>query len=563
MRSRPGVWFAVLAACAAASLSGGVAVSAAPGSPAGSPAGGAVTSSTPAPDAPPWELAGPYAASFDLRGVGKVTPVRQQENYSTCWVQAAMASLESCLLPEALYDFSENNLANHMASRLVYEGHGDNRLATAYFARWDGPVLERSDPYPRKGRSPEGLRAVLHVQDVLFLPARTGPLDNDAIKWAVSTLGGVAGAMAFESEYMALESPSYYSSQPGLFLNHYVTCVGWDDHYPADQFTGSPPGDGAFLIKNSWGTDWGDAGYFWISYYDANFGQDMAVYSGAQSASNHDAIYQHDALGWTKSLGLGGESAWFAARYRCVGSGRVAAVSFYTPVPGSSFEVRVASTLEGAAAAPPAARGTALVGGYHTVELTAPVGVLAGDSFVVAVKLSTPGSSEPIPLEHPSALVAPGSGPGRSFVSADGASWTDLTTMTGFARSDVCLKALVDAAGGGDVLPPVVRVRNAQVTRGGTAHVRYRLEDPAFSCASATVTLELRTAGGATAAATRVPAVPVGDAGEWSFVCDLPAGVYKVVGRAYDVAGNRQKAAGVASLRVKGSRAPAGRGARR
>ena len=77
------------------------------------------------------------------------------------------------------------------------------------------------------------------------------------------------------------------------------------------------------------------------------------------------------------------------------------------------------------------------------------------------------------------------------------------------------------------------------------------------------MTLELRTAGGATAAATRVPAVQVGDAGEWSFVCDLPAGVYKVVGRAYDVAGNRQKAAAVASLRVKGSRAPAGMGARR
>ncbi len=562
MKSRPGVWFAVLAVCTAASLSGGAAVGAAPGLPLSVPAGTAVTSSTPAPDAPPWQLAGPYASSYDLRTAGKVTPVRQQENYSTCWVQSAMASLESCLLPQTLYDLSENNLANHMASRLIYEGHGDNRLATAYFARWEGPVLERSDPYPRKGRSPEGLRAVLHVQDVLFLPARTGPLDNDAVKWAVATLGGVAGAMAFQSEYMDPETFSYYSSVPGLFLDHYVTCVGWDDDYPAEEFAGSPPGDGAFLIKNSWGTDWGDDGYFWISYYDANFGKDMAVYSGAESASDYDAIYQHDALGWSRSLGLGGESAWFAARYRCAGSGRVAAVSFYTPVPGSTFEVHVAATLEGLAAAPEAARGTALVAGYHTVKLTAPAAVNDGDVFVVAVRLTTPGSTEPIPLEHPSQLIAPTSAPGRSFVSADGTAWTDLTTMAGYRRSDVCLKAFVDSAAGADVRAPSVSVRNAVVTSGGTARVRYRLDDPAFSSASATVTLALRTAHGATAASTRLPAVQVGDAGEWSFVCDLPAGVYRVVGMAYDVAGNHQKAAAAAMLRVKGSSAARGIGAR-
>jgi C1A family cysteine protease len=544
---------AVLAGCSL--LSGAAAGAGVPGA-ASSPSRATASSSTSAADAPPWQTGGPYAESFDLRTAGKVTPVRQQENYSTCWIQSSIASLESCLLPAELWDFSENNLANHMASRLVYEGHGDNRLAVAYFARWEGPVLERSDPYPRKGASPEGLRAVKHVQDVLFLPDRTGPLDNDAIKWAVSTLGGVSGAMAFESQYNDPESHAYYAPVPGLYLGHYVTCVGWDDHFPASAFAETPPGDGAFLIKNSWGTDWGDQGYFWISYYDADFGQDMAVYSAAESPGDYDAIYQHDPLGWTGSYYTGSDTAWFAARYRAAGTGRVAAVSFYTPVPGSTFEVRVASSVKGIAAAPEAARGTALVGGYHTVDLTAPADVEDGRIFVVAVKLTTPGSAEPVPLEHPSALIAPTSAAGQSYISIDGTAWTDLSKVAGFARSDVCLKAFVDAAGTADVRPPSVTVRRATVTRGGTAHVRYRLDDPAFSSASATVTLTVKTASGHTVLSTRVAGVQVGQSGDWAFSCELPPGTYTVLGLAYDVAGHRQAKAATQRLLVSGSSAP-------
>ena len=245
----------------------------------------------------PWETAGPFPAYYDLRDQGKVTPVRSQDSYSTCWIHSAMASLESCLLPGALFDFSENNMANHMGSRLDFEGRSDARLSTAYFARWDGPVLERDDPYPRKGRSPEGLLPVQHVQEVLYLPDRRTPLDNDALKWAVSTYGAVDTAMAFEGEYHNYGTFAYYSTTPGLELGHHATCVGWDDGFPAARFGEEPPGDGAFLIKNSWGADWGDAGYFWISYYDANYGQDMAVFNGAESVDDYDAIYQHDALG--------------------------------------------------------------------------------------------------------------------------------------------------------------------------------------------------------------------------------------------------------------------------
>ena len=130
-----------------------------------------------------------------------MTPVRTQEDYGTCWIMAATGSLESATVTAEgrAQDFSENNLADHMASRLVYEGMAPSELAAAYYARWEGPVLESSDPYPRPGRSPEYLRAVRHVQEVLFLPRRTpGTLDNDAVKWAVMTYGGVDAAIDFD-----------------------------------------------------------------------------------------------------------------------------------------------------------------------------------------------------------------------------------------------------------------------------------------------------------------------------------------------------------------------------
>ncbi len=208
----------------------------------GLPAAGAADSAAPATSGvAPWETAGPYPASFDLRTAGRVTPVRSQDHYSTCWIMAATGSLESATvtIEGVPRDFSENNLANHMATRLDYEGRAPSELAAAYYARWEGPVLESSDPYPDPGGSPTFLRAVRHVQEILFLPRRGGPLDNDAVKWAVSTYGGVDAAAYFHTNadlrFWDDSTNAYYSDVDGE-LNHHILCVGWDDGYKASNF---------------------------------------------------------------------------------------------------------------------------------------------------------------------------------------------------------------------------------------------------------------------------------------------------------------------------------------
>ncbi|MGE5228697.1 MAG: lectin like domain-containing protein [Deltaproteobacteria bacterium] len=563
MRRRAGAGLLLVVALASlAALSGGLpegtAGAATPPSAAAASTG-AGSAASPA-GAPPWDAAGPYPAAVDLRAERRLTAVRSQDNYSTCWIMAAMGSLESAVLSrEGLpLDFSENNLANHMSSRLDYEGMAPSELALAYYARWEGPVWESSDPYPRPGMSPPYLRAVRHLQEALFLPERQGPLDNDAVKWAVMTHGGVDAAVDFrvQDEFESWNAPTYaYYNATRSTPNHHILVVGWDDAYPASSFlAGSrPPGDGAFLIKNSWGADFADEGYLWVSYYDATIGDALVVFSGVEPAGNYDAVYQYDALGRSRWVTAGGgEQAWFANRFTAAGTGGLAAVSFYAPVPGTAYEVRVARSLRGVAAAPDAAAGTLPVPGYHTVRLGEPAAVTAGEAFVVAVRVTTPGWTEPVPVEAPSGLISPRARAGQSYVSADGSSWTDLTSRTGLSRANVCLKAFVDAAGAADRRAPRVEVRGDVVGRGAQAVIRWRLTDPAFSSASAIVELSLRDAAGRLVAHRRIPAVAVGERGVWVLRASWPRGRYSVRGRAYDVAGGRQVTASRAAVVVGG-----------
>jgi RNA polymerase sigma factor (sigma-70 family) len=390
-----------------------------------------------------------YPASYDLRSLGKLPAMDDVGAHNACWAFAALDSLDSCLLPADPESFSTDNLLLASGfSAAGYDSGGNALQATAYLARWAGPVSAAAEPYP--DGLVAGLKPLKHVQQVLFLPPRKESLANAAIKWAITTHGALETAMYLDPSIAMAGSALYDAATASYYCsiahnaNHAVDIIGWDNAYPASDFATQPPGNGAFLVRNNWGTSWGQGGYFWVSYYDASIGHsENALFCDAEPTSNYRAIYQYDPLGWTEEAAIGytADTAWFANRFKARVAQHLQAVSFYSSASRSRY--RVYANLGGPSARRLVASGKFAWPGYHTVRLSRQLSLVAGQFFCVAVKLTTPSSLYPIPLEERIAgySAAAAAAPGQSYVSSDGITWTDLTTIAGQQESNVCLKA--------------------------------------------------------------------------------------------------------------------------
>ena len=397
-----------------------------------------------------------YPASYDLRTEGKLTPVKNQGSCGSCWAFATYGSMESNLLPSETQDFSENHLKNTHGFDWGDCDGGNAYLSAAYLARWGGPVSESDDPYNAdSGSSPPGLEPQKHIQEILIVPDRSGPSNNDRIKQAVMSYGGVYTTYYVNNSYY--NSPTYaYYYNGSASANHAVVIVGWDDDFSKSNFSITPPGNGAFIIRNSWGASWGEDGYFYISYYDSKIGNENFVFVEAESTTNYSRIYQYDPLGWVTGLGVSGTTGWFANIFTTVADEQLAAVSFYTAALNSAYTLYVYNNVTSgptSGSVVGSKTGTIASPGYHTIPIDSPVLLTSGQDFSVVVRLTTPNYNFPIPIEAPYSNYSSDatSNYGESYISSDGTGWTDITSvyMAGYGyllNTNVCLKAFTVSA---------------------------------------------------------------------------------------------------------------------
>lgn len=383
-------------------------------------------------------------SSYDLRRLDFVTSVKHQGTCGNCWAYGTYGALESWVLSHLSEqcDFSESDLSNnHGYDWGPCEG-GNADMSTAYLVRGDGPIDQTG------GDS---------LKYVKMVTRYTGAAE---LKAALMTHGSLLTRMYWtESAYNSASKTYCYSGSTQS--NHVITLVGWDD---AKYISGV--GSGAWIIKNSWGTGWGEEGYFYISYSDGSAVKDAVAFHDAVPKTTYDVIYQYDTFGHISSYSWGDN--WGANRFTAVSDGTLEAVGLYALADNTTFEIRIYDTFMDSSFSEllHAQSGSVEHAGYHTIAVSMPVPLFEGDDFAITVKFSTPGYGFPIPLEKPVAgyCSAASANPGESFISYDGVNFYDLTDYQ--ADANVCIKGLAirgaegenegegEGEGGGEVAHP-------------------------------------------------------------------------------------------------------------
>ena len=345
-------------------------------------------------------------ASYDLRSRYRISPIRNQGRYGTCWAFGALTAMESALLPEDSYTFSVDHMSMSNSFKVTQYDGGEYTMGMAYLAAWQGPVYEKDDPYG-DGKTNKDLEAIKHVQEMRIIASK----DIAAIKDAVFKYGGVQTSL-YSSLQNATSSSKYYNKSTNSYCyigtakpNHEVVIIGWDDNYSKENFSIPIEDDGAFICQNSWGEKFGDEGIFYVSYYDTNIGTHNVVYTRVDDADNYDNIYQSDLCGWVGKMGYDKESIYGANVFTAEKEEDVVAASFYATAPDTEYKVYVVDKYVNEKSFEDkvqVAEGTVKDAGYYTIDFEKDIAVKAGQKYAVVIYIYTPGSTHPMAIEYDS-----------------------------------------------------------------------------------------------------------------------------------------------------------------
>ena len=381
-----------------------------------------------------------YAAPAKYSAVeqGYITSVKNQGNWGICWAFSSTAISEASLIKEfpdkfnsGNTDLSENLLAYMLSHPSLYgklNPSGDYATYTASSATdyltlggnvWAaglglmngiGPYNENSDYPYSEDNTPSIVNknfteseyyevrnsSVAKITGV-FQAHINNNSDNDEFKQLIMDYG--AASLSYNENYtdnkFGEDGSSYYYNPNENTSNHAVTVVGWDDSIPASAFKTTPAGDGAWLIKNSWGEYSRDNGYFWLSYYDKSIsGVGIAYDFTVDGADDYfDTRYSYDGGNSLASFGYSRPDIYGANVFTADKDSYVTGAATYTSA-GNNIELSVYTSLKDASdptsgtKSAVATMSNVKYEGYYSLKFDAPVKVKKGETFAIVAKIT-------------------------------------------------------------------------------------------------------------------------------------------------------------------------------
>lgn len=387
-------------------------------------------------------------SKYDLRDYNQVTPIKTQSNSGNCWAFASIATVESAIAKQTnlTYDLSENNMKNVIAKYSPIGYIESNSAASifesiGYLSSWTGPVLESMDTYNRDDYEQVGniysspiLKPSFKIQDIYMIPNRKNITDNNLIKEAIMKYGAVYTTIYVEEEYT---NDSYIYNTGLTDGNHAVAIIGWDDSIDKNNFKTifdgqeyTPHINGAFIIKNSWGSQLGDNGYFYVSYDDPVIAGINSPYICNYAViynktPQYDNIYQYDYIN-KQVVHTDYKKLFLQNRFTAKSDEIIAAIS--TTVIGNKYNytayIYVNDTLKFTQS------GQINTPGYRTIPLNTYVQVNKNETFAVILKIT---STQGLTI----AVNSTNDPNNNSYFSTDGQTWShNLEANWGYTSID-------------------------------------------------------------------------------------------------------------------------------
>ena len=297
---------------------------------------------------------------------GYVTSVKNQNPYGNCWAYAACSVAESYLIKHGIADKNIDLSEAHL-NYYMYHNQGDNyentdndqtnvvgqysfmnvgadpkmlQLAMSNFGLASESNYPISNIEEMQG-SKENQNNTQYVMTNSNLLCQQAKGNEELIKQAILDNGSVLAC--YYDAAGVIKGESYYNSQEINSFNHAISIVGWDDNYDANKFRTVPSRNGAWLIKNSWGTGFGNKGYFWISYDEYSLGD---VYSYEFEPKNNQETYQYDGTTNAFNYFISDKTDTYANEFLVKGTNEVLnAVTIGSNTPNVPYKLEIYTNL--------------------------------------------------------------------------------------------------------------------------------------------------------------------------------------------------------------------------